>query len=139
MVKFSVYLNRHISKKNACSKYIENFTTITRKDFQIKKSGIFHISAHVWLFRRGGSNEYPQSMFFSKIRKIMVTPVNYIKVGFKRFTLYRLVFVMHRTYITKTCLYNFDPLKPLFYVVKLGFTGYTLFFFSAHNIDCVTR
>ena len=26
--------------------------------------------------RRGGSNEYPQSMSFSKIRKIMYTPVN---------------------------------------------------------------
>ena len=26
--------------------------------------------------RGGGSNEYPQSMFFSKIRKIMYTPVN---------------------------------------------------------------
>ena len=26
--------------------------------------------------RRCGSNEYPQSMFFSKIRKIMYTPVN---------------------------------------------------------------
>ena len=23
----------------------------------------------------------------------------------------------------KTCLYNFDPLKPHFYIVKLGFTG----------------
>ena len=30
--------------------------------------------------------------------------------------------------ITKTYLYNFDPLKPHFYIVKLGFTGYTLFF-----------
>ena len=32
--------------------------------------------------------------------------------------------------ITKTCLpvYNFDPLKPHFYLVKLGFTGYTFFF-----------
>ena len=27
------------------------------------------------------------------------------------------------TIITKTCLYNFDPLKPHFYIVKLGFTG----------------
>ena len=27
--------------------------------------------------------------------------------------------------ITKTCLYNFDPLKPHFYIVKLEFTGYT--------------
>ena len=25
--------------------------------------------------------------------------------------------------ITKTCLCNFDPLKPHFYLVKLGFTG----------------
>ena len=25
--------------------------------------------------------------------------------------------------ITKTCLYNFDLLKPHFYIVKLGFTG----------------
>ena len=25
--------------------------------------------------------------------------------------------------IKKTCLYNFDPLKPQFYIVKLGFTG----------------
>ena len=40
-------------------------------------------------------------------------------------------------YITKTCLYNFDPLKPHFYIVKLGFTGvYTIFFISDQNIDC---
>ena len=39
--------------------------------------------------------------------------------------------------ITKTYLYNFDPLKPLFYIVKLGFTGVTLFFlFRIKNIDC---
>ena len=34
--------------------------------------------------------------------------------------------------IMKTCLYNFDPLKPLFYTVKLGFTGvYISFLISA--------
>ena len=39
--------------------------------------------------------------------------------------------------ITKTCLYNFDPLKPHFYIVKLGFTGvYIIFLMSAKNIDC---
>ena len=39
--------------------------------------------------------------------------------------------------ITKTCLYNFDPLKPHFYIVKLGFTGvYITFLISAQNIDC---
>ena len=38
--------------------------------------------------------------------------------------------------ITKTCLYNFDPLKPHFYIVKLGFTGvYIIFLISAQNID----
>ena len=30
--------------------------------------------------------------------------------------------------ITKTCLYNFDPLKPHFYIVKLGFTGVFIIF-----------
>ena len=30
--------------------------------------------------------------------------------------------------ITKTCLYNFDPLKPHFYIAKLGFTGVYIIF-----------
>ena len=30
--------------------------------------------------------------------------------------------------ITKTYLYNFDPLKPHFYIVKLGFTGVYIIF-----------
>ena len=39
--------------------------------------------------------------------------------------------------ITKTGLYNFDPLKPHFYIVKLGFIGvYIIFLISAQNIDC---
>ena len=39
--------------------------------------------------------------------------------------------------ITKTCLYNFDPLKPHLYIVKLGFTGvYIIFLISAQNINC---
>ena len=28
----------------------------------------------------------------------------------------------------KTCLYNFDPLKPHFYIVKLGSTGVYIIF-----------
>ena len=40
--------------------------------------------------------------------------------------------------ITKTCLYNFDPLKPHFYIVKLGFTGVNIMFLiSAQNINCM--
>ena len=42
-----------------------------------------------------------------------------------------------KQYITKTYLYNFDTLKPHFYIIKLGFTGvYIIFLISAQNIDC---
>ena len=38
------------------------------------------------------------------------------------------------SFITKTRLYNFDPLKPHFYIVKLGFTGvYIIFLISAQH------
>ena len=44
---------------------------------------------------------------------------------------------MNHEYITKTYLYNFDPLKPHFYIVKLGFTGVCIIFLiSAQSIDC---
>ena len=40
-------------------------------------------------------------------------------------------------FITKKCLCNFDPLKPHFYIVKLGFTGvYIIFLILLRNIDC---
>ena len=36
--------------------------------------------------------------------------------------------------ITKTCLYDIDPLKSHFYTVKLGFTGvYVIFLISAQK------
>ena len=50
--------------------------------FQIKNSGIFHISAQnidcgysLEPPRRGGSNEYPQSMFLSRNKKNNVYPL----------------------------------------------------------------
>ena len=53
------------------------------ENFQVKNSDIFHISAQNidcgYLLeppRRGGPNEYPQSMFWAEIKKIMYTPVN---------------------------------------------------------------
>ena len=60
----------------------------------MKNSDIFHISAQnidcgysLEPPRRGGSNEYPQSMFLSKNKKNNVYPCKpqfyYIKVGFK--------------------------------------------------------
>ena len=76
------------------------------ENFQIKNSDIFHISAQkldceysLKPPRRGGSNEYPQSMFCAEIRKIMYTPVNPCftvwKWGLRGSKLYRHVFVMY--------------------------------------------
>ena len=64
------------------------------ENFQIKNSDIFHISAQnidcgysLEPPRRGGSNEYPQSMILSRNMKNNVYPCKpqyyYIKVGFK--------------------------------------------------------
>ena len=64
------------------------------ENFQIKNSDIFHVSAQnidcgysIEPPRRGGSNEYPQSMFLSRNKKNNVYPCKpqfyYIKVGFK--------------------------------------------------------
>ena len=64
------------------------------ENFQIKNSDIFHISAQnidcgysLEPPRRGGSNEYSQSMFLSRNKKDNVYPCKpqfyYIKVGFK--------------------------------------------------------
>ena len=37
----------------------------------------------------------------------------------------------------KSCLYNFDPLKPHFYIVNWGLQGYILLLlFLLKNIDC---
>ena len=62
---------------------ILNILPPKNENFQIKISYIFHISAQnidcgysLEPPRRGGSNEYPQSMFLEEIRKIMYTPIN---------------------------------------------------------------
>ena len=79
--------------KTRLFKCIENFTAKTRK-FSDKKSDSFHISAQnidcrysLEPLRRGGPNEYPQSMFLNKNKKNNIYPCKsqfyYIKVGFK--------------------------------------------------------
>ena len=78
--------------KTCLFKYTENFTT-KNENFQIKNSYILHISDQnidcgysLEPPRRGGSNEYPQSMFLSRNKKNNVYPCKpqfyYIKVGF---------------------------------------------------------
>ena len=54
-----------------------------KENFQVKNSDISHIPAKnidcgysLEPPRLGGSNEYPQSMFWAEIRKIMYIPVN---------------------------------------------------------------
>ena len=45
------------------------------------------------------------------------------------------LFVLILRFIMKTSLYNFDPLKPHFYIVKLGFIGvYIIFLIFAQKI-----
>ena len=80
--------NRMVSKSVLITKtrlfhYIENFTSKKLKIFQIKKLIFFifllkNIDCVYSLEppRRGGSNEYPHSMFWAEIRKIIYTPVN---------------------------------------------------------------
>ena len=76
--------------------YLDILTILPPKNeiFQIKNSDIIHISAQnidcgysLEPPRRGGSNEYPQSMFLSGNKKNYVYPCKpqfyYIKVGFK--------------------------------------------------------
>ena len=67
---FNVSLN---ITKTRLFKYIENFYNQKRENFQIKHSEIFHISDQnidcgysLEPPRRGGSNEYPQSMFLAE-------------------------------------------------------------------------
>ena len=58
----------------------------------------------------------------------------YTYLAYIRYMRIAKILVIH---ITKTYLYNFDPLKPHFYIVKLGFIGvYIIFLISAQNIDC---
>ena len=85
--------SRHNITKTSLFKYTVNFTT-KNENFQIKTLIFFHISAQdidngysLEPPRRGGSNEYPQSMFLSRNKKNNVYPCKpqyyYIKVGFK--------------------------------------------------------
>ena len=82
-----------VNIKTRLFKYIENFTS-KNWTFSDKKTDIFHISAQnidcryaLEPPRRGGSNEYLQSIFLSRNKKNNVYQCKpqfyYIKVGFK--------------------------------------------------------
>ena len=95
--------------------YTEIFHGCKNDNFQMKIFDIFLIFAQnrdcgytLEPPQRGGSNEYPQSMFWSKNKKNMYTRVNptffYIKVGCKG------------VFITRTC-YPDGPLKSSYVVL----------------------
>ena len=82
-----------------------NFHLQKLKIFRYKNSDIFYMSAQnidcgysLELPQRGSSNEYPQSIFLSRDKKIIYTPKNPSFTKWKRglmgSTLYRYVFVM---------------------------------------------
>ena len=65
--------------------YTENFRALKIEKFRWKTFNIFLIFAQN-IDCQGGSNEYPQSMFWSKYRKIGIPCIPhfyYIKGGFK--------------------------------------------------------
>ena len=69
VAKMQIKIKKGSITKTHLFKYIENFNT-KNENFQMKNSGSFHISAinidcgySLEPPRRGGSNEYPQSMF----------------------------------------------------------------------------
>ena len=84
----------HHITKTRLFKYNENFTTKKWKFSDKKFWYFFHVSAQnidcgysLEPPRRGGSNEYPQSMFLSRNKKNNAYPCKpqfyHIKVGFK--------------------------------------------------------
>ena len=88
------WINFNVHYENTPIQIYWKFFTKNNEHFQIKNSDIFHISAQnidwgYWLEppRRGGSNEYPQSMILNRNKKNNVYPCKpqfyYMKVGFK--------------------------------------------------------
>ena len=91
----SLFLHRlfHALRKHAYSNILKILPQKI-ENFPMKNSGSFHISSQniecgysLEPPQRGGSNEYPQSMFLSRYMKINVYPCKpqfyYIKMGFK--------------------------------------------------------
>ena len=103
------------------------------------KTVFFCVSAKImlWIYSlplpwQGTSNEYYNTYFCGQITKINGWNIFGTMVNSAR-SRGKWGWLRHH----ETCLYNIDPLKPHFYIVKLGFTEvYIIFLISAQNIDC---
>ena len=89
-----IFSNTYSSLRKHAYSNILKISPPKTESFRKKNSDIFHIFAQNIDYgysleppRRGGSNEYPQSMFLSRNKKNNVYPCKlqfyYIKVGFK--------------------------------------------------------
>ena len=94
MCRLAASLIIKISLRKHANSNIMKILPPKNENFQIKNSDIFHVSAQnidcgysLEPLRRGGSNEYPQSMFLSRNKKTNAYPCKpqfyYIKVGLK--------------------------------------------------------
>ena len=94
MITSRLFLSSFLSLRKHAYSNILKILPQKNESFQIKKSDIFHVSAQnidcgysLEPPRRGGSNEYPQSMLLSRNKKNNVYPCKpqfyYIKVRFK--------------------------------------------------------
>ena len=108
----------------------ENFPFLVEKfsiylNRQVFVMHIFQLQVYYWTENKNAEIYY--CLLFPLFLSPYLTPMQCKG----KFTSLKLV------HITKTCLYNFDPLKPHFYIVKLGFAGVlVIFLISAQNIDC---
>ena len=121
-------------RKHAFSNILEILIPKNEK-FQIKKSYNFHISVQnidcgysLEPPRRGGSNEYPQSMFLARNKKNNVYPCKpqfyYIKVGIKGIKIIEVCFPDDCPFVESfnTVEYINKQTRPWSMVVPLGHT-----------------
>ena len=126
-VKFSIYLNRRV------------FVMLCTHWIVLSSPKLSSFCLLTWCFDlilRGSKHPYLEHismvMRIFELLKFDWKVINYamsvfkIKEAFSCLTMYK---VYGTTFlITKTYLFNSDPLKPHFYIVKLGFTGVYVIF-----------
>ena len=136
--------------ENMPMQYKEIFKVVKNKKFPLKNFDIFLIFAQnidcgytLEPPRRGGSNEYPQSMFWSKNKKNRYTPANpsftiLIKVGFKGVFIARTCFpdVRFQAPMSSAWTYNFNTVicHVQFFTSSYLWLSCLLFPSRSHNI-----
>ena len=130
VVKFLVYLNRHVfviksaQHKWNChtenSRNVRNVASCMCAQRRFGSACAFAMSyqnIHFWIAH--------DAMYLMRTTKTLIRLDAQADLNIRR---------AHMSGHHETCLYNFDPLKPHFYIVKLGFIGvYIIFLISAQK------